>query len=158
MQLTRLRCTVALIVDLIYNWCALANINVRRATDYSSLYGKAIMNTYEEWKVFANKPGAITTVMYQDWLLQGCPKCDGKEWELTNDGWAYCCGCSKGYSTNGIWVHAPLVFYDKNGYHCFMCRGYGKRDGATCEDCCGRFTQPETLCASNKSLETDPPQ
>ena len=100
------------------------------------------METHKEWVEFCKKPGAITTVMYQEWLLEGCPKCGCKEWEITNDGWCYCNGCSKGYSTYGIWTNATLVFYDKSGYHCFMCHGHGKRNGEICEDCGGRVTQP----------------
>ena len=114
------------------------------------------MNTYEEWKEFVRKPGSISTVMYIDWLLKGCPMCESAEWQLTNDGWAYCCGCSKGYSTHGIWTSFPLVFFDKNGIHCFMCNGYGERDGETCEDCYGRVTQPEPLCPSNNACTNDP--
>ena len=103
------------------------------------------MDTYEEWVEFEKKVGAKSTVMYKDWLLQGCPKCGCKEWELTNDGWCYCTGCNKGYPTNGIWTNSPLVFFDKNGYHCFFCRGHGERDGETCDECYGCATQPSNI-------------
>lgn len=60
----------------------------------------------------------------------------------TNDGWVYCCGCHKGFPTSGIWTSLPLIFYDKHGPHCCMCRGYGKRDGVICDECLGVITQP----------------
>lgn len=100
------------------------------------------METYEEWKEFVNKPGSISTVMSLEWLLKGCPKCGCQEWQLTNDGWCYCDGCSKGYSTYYIWTNRSLVHFDINGHHCFMCRGYGERDGERCDECGGRRTQP----------------
>ncbi len=97
--------------------------------------------TYEEWKVIANKPGSVTTVMELSWLLKGCPKCGCTSWQVTNDGWCYCDGCSKGYSTWGTWTSIPLAHYDQCGFHCFMCKGYGLRNGDICDECDGEVTQ-----------------
>lgn len=107
--------------------------------------------TYEEWVSIYKKPGGgISTVMSQDWLLKGCPICGCKEWQLTNDGWAYCDGCAKGYSTYGIWTNLPLVHFDKNGHHCFMCNGYGAIRGEKCDQCGGERTQPLDIFLGDK--------
>lgn len=99
--------------------------------------------TYEEWVQYHKKPGAgISTVRYQNWLLKGCPICGCKEWQLTSDGWAYCDGCAKDYSTYSAWTNKPLEHFDENGYHCFMCKGHGFINGERCDICGGRVTQP----------------
>ena len=98
---------------------------------------------YEEWVKLANT-GSVTTVMESGRLLRGCPMCGGMSWSLTNDGWAYCDNCRRGFSTWGIWTRRPLVHYDENGFHCFMCRGTGKlKSGEVCDECGGEVTQPE---------------
>ncbi len=110
-----------------------------------------MMSTYNEWKELASKPGTISTVMDISWLLKGCPKCGGTEWELTYDYHCYCCGCSKGYSTYEAWTNKPLAFYDRNGYHCFMCHGYGIRDEKLCDECGGEVTQTQEQQAVRRS-------
>lgn len=102
------------------------------------------MNTSQEWREFARKPGAITTVMSRNWLLDGCPKCGCKTWQVTNDCYAYCDGCAKGYSTAYPFTHAMLSRFDRHGLHCFMCDGYGERDGEVCDECRGKVTQPKS--------------
>jgi|GEM_PF-5765911 hypothetical protein len=97
---------------------------------------------YQEWKEFVKKPGSKSTIMEMAWLKKGCPLCETVRWELTNDGWAYCRGCNAGWPTYAIWANTPLEYYDENGYHCFMCEGYGKRDGELCEECNGFCSQP----------------
>ncbi len=89
---------------------------------------------------FIKKPGSISTVMTQDWLLQGCPLCGCQEWHLTNDGWAYCYDCNKGFSTYGIWTNHPLIHFDEQGQHCFMCKGYGEIKDEPCDECDGKIT------------------
>lgn len=104
------------------------------------------MKTSQEWQEFARKPGAITTVMSRDWLLDGCPICDCKAWSVTNDCWAYCDGCSKGYRTAYSFAGTTLLsHFDEHGLHCFMCDGYGERDGEVCDECQGEVTQPERI-------------
>jgi hypothetical protein len=100
------------------------------------------MYTYEEWYEFNQKKGTSTSMVGSpEWLLKGCPKCGGKEWQVTNDGWCYCDECGKGYTTDGIWVNAPLVHWNENGFSCFMCKGTGKtRGGEECDVCDRRFT------------------
>ena len=93
--------------------------------------------TYKNW--VKHKRGTVKDL---DWLLRGCPRCECREWQVTNDGWCYCDGCNAGYDTNGIWTNATLSHFDKNGFHCFMCHGYGIRDGKPCKDCGNRVTQP----------------
>ena len=101
------------------------------------------MNGYENWVRISKSPGGQATVMSTEWLLKGCPKCGCKTWQLTDDGWAYCDGCRKGYSLySDIRINALIVHYDKYGQHCFMCEGTGIRDGETCEECGGKVTQP----------------
>ena len=93
--------------------------------------------TYEEWvALHKRKSMGTSTVMSMEWLLLGCPICEGKEWQITNDGWCYCDGCDKGFSTNGIWTNRPLVHFNKDGFSCFMCKGTKKtRSGDVCTDC-----------------------
>jgi hypothetical protein len=57
------------------------------------------METYEEFKEFVNRPGAKATIMEYSWLKKGCPFCGCKKWEVTSDCYAYCCKCSRGFST-----------------------------------------------------------
>ena len=93
------------------------------------------METHEEWVEFHKSPGALSTAMSLDWLLQGCPFCGCKEWDVTNDGWCYCDGCAHGFPTDFIWTNEPLAHFDKNGFSCFMCHGTGKtRGGEDCEE------------------------
>ncbi len=105
------------------------------------------MYTYEEWVEFHKKKGIGTsTVDSLDWLLKGCPICGCKEWDVTNDGWCYCDGCSQGFCTYGIWINVPLAHYNKDGFSCFMCHGTGKEinSGDVCHECDARFEYLDT--------------
>ena len=101
------------------------------------------METYEEWVEFANRPGSVSTVRELEWLLRGCPRCGCTSWQVTNDGWCYCDGCSAGFSTWGIWTNVPLAHFDEHGFHCFMCKGRGRLEaGELCDECKGLITRP----------------
>jgi hypothetical protein len=54
----------------------------------------------EAWRNFARHPESIATCMSPSWLLDGCPKCGNKTWNVTSDCWAYCDKCFKGFPTN----------------------------------------------------------
>jgi len=58
------------------------------------------ISTAKEWREFYKNAGAIATCMSPSWLLEGCPKCGNKAWEVTSDCWAYCKKCNKGYHTD----------------------------------------------------------
>lgn len=102
-----------------------------------------MINSAAEWREFYKLPGAIATVMDPSWLLEGCPKCECKEWSVTSDCWAYCQSCFKGYPTQFPFTNAPVAYYDQNGAHCLMCKGSGKDNGEICQVCYGVRTQPD---------------
>jgi hypothetical protein len=54
----------------------------------------------QDWRECYASPGGIAICQSPQWLLNGCPKCGGKRWQVTDDCWAYCMGCSKGIPTD----------------------------------------------------------
>ena len=114
------------------------------------------ISSYEDWVVFDQKPGSLSTVETPSWLIKGCPQCGCKSWQVTNDHWCYCDGCAKGWPTAFCFTHAPLSSLDEHGYHCCFCRGYGTRvvDGklVVCDDCGGSTTQPNPISAEHVDL------
>jgi len=96
--------------------------------------------TYEKW-VDLTKKGGRGMVKHLDWLDRGCPACGCKGWQVTNDGWCYCDGCSRGYSTDGPWTLWPLRHYKNGRFHCFVCSGTGlTRAKEPCDECDGTVT------------------
>ena len=96
----------------------------------------------QEWREFYKSAGAIATCRSPRWLLEGCPKCGNKTWHVTNDCWAYCKSCNKGYPTEFPFTSAPLSLFDSDGVHCVFCEGRGEREGLICGDCHGAVTRP----------------
>ena len=92
--------------------------------------------TYEEWRD-AVKRGALGCIVDSpSWLLEGCPTCGCKEWQVTNDHWCYCDKCARGFPTDFAFTNRSLAHFDENGYHCFMCKGTGEtRAGNKCDEC-----------------------
>lgn len=94
------------------------------------------ITTSKEWREFYSSPGAIAECRAPSWLLDGCPKCGCTEWQVTNDYWAYCDDCGKGYPTAFPFTHAPLAHWGKDGFTCFMCRDTGlTKLGEPCDEC-----------------------
>lgn len=56
--------------------------------------------TEKDWRRTYGKPGGIGIAMSSTWLLNGCPICGCKSWQVTSDCWAYCDGCAKGIPTD----------------------------------------------------------
>jgi hypothetical protein len=114
---------------------------------------------YEKWVNYAVKYGRGGTVRSLSWLLAGCPICKQTlGFEVTNDGWAYCPGCSIGFPCEWPISNYALEWLDKNGQHCFMCHGFGFRRGIQCDECGGRISQPILKSEDNplvKDLDFD---
>ena len=92
--------------------------------------------TEQERREIYTHPGGIAECQNLDWLLNGCPKCGCTEWQLTNDGWAYCDDCKKGYPLEYRWNNPPLVSWGKDGLTCFMCKGTKvTKAGEPCDEC-----------------------
>jgi len=95
---------------------------------------------YEDWVEFHKSPGGRSTVMSPSWLVRGCALCGHKEWTITNDCWAYCEGCSKGYSTDYPFTNRTIAWLDEKGIVCSWCKGTGQdREDPSrpCDDCEG---------------------
>lgn len=98
----------------------------------------------QEWRNTYQFPGGIAECKSPQWLLNGCPICGCTEWQVTNDGWAYCDDCKKGFPTSYGFTHRPLMHWGKKGLTCFMCKDTGITSmGELCEEC---PTGPQT-CA-----------
>jgi hypothetical protein len=69
--------------------------------------------TEERWRE-SGKTGSIGFANSLQWLINGCPKCDCKTWQVTMDGWAYCDGCSVGVPTEN-WTNSPLAQLNADG-------------------------------------------
>lgn len=64
----------------------------------------------ELWRKIYSSPGGIAVCMSPQWLLNGCPKCGCKTWQVTDDHWAYCDDCSKGIPTDYSFIsHGDIV-------------------------------------------------
>lgn len=61
------------------------------------------MHTAAEWREFFAKPGAQAECQSPSWLTEGCPRCGGKRWEVTDDAWAYCLNPSCRFATSTAW-------------------------------------------------------
>ena len=104
----------------------------------------SISDQEQKWRDTYKEGGAYDTCMYPSWLLHGCPVCGHSYWTVTNDYWAYCGHCMKGFPTDYPFTLRPLAHLDQNGVHCFMCEGTGKDYiGGKCTHCDGVVTQPE---------------
>lgn len=66
--------------------------------------------TYEDFKDTLKRGGKCTIKF--SWMREGCPTCGCKRWEITNDGWAYCTSCSRGFSMETIMTNRPLEIVD----------------------------------------------
>ena len=58
------------------------------------------IETSKEWREYYQSPGAIAVCRSPQWLLDGCPRCGHKNWQVTSDCWAYCDNCGKGVPTD----------------------------------------------------------
>lgn len=67
------------------------------------------IKTAQDWRDFYKSPGAIATCETPQWLAEGCPKCGCKKWDVTDDCWAYCCGCAKGFPTDYPFTRSDCV-------------------------------------------------
>ena len=74
------------------------------------------MITEQEWREIWQSPGGISTCRDTRWLLNGCPRCGCKEWQVTDDGWAYCDGCAVGIPTWGPLVGRGLWHFGPDGW------------------------------------------
>ena len=70
--------------------------------------------TEKDWREHS-KSGSGGLVDNQTWLTNGCPKCGCKSWQVTNDYWAYCDGCHKGYPTRYAITNSPLADLKPDG-------------------------------------------
>jgi len=74
-----------------------------------------MFQSYEEWRDFVQKPGAIAVMPYSA-LTQPCPKCSRHEgYGVTNDGYAYCNACHWGTSTEFSFTNLPYEVLDAQG-------------------------------------------
>ena len=67
--------------------------------------------TYDEFVEFMKTKGAKSEIT-MGWMMKGCPKCKGKIWTVTSDGWAYCNNCNKGFSTVGTYTNRCIEVLD----------------------------------------------
>jgi len=74
-----------------------------------------MFHTEQQWREAYQSPGGVSVCLSPRWLLNGCPQCGCKSWQLTCDGWAYCDGCSKGIPTDGPFTSYILAHFDENG-------------------------------------------
>lgn len=51
-----------------------------------------------QWREIWGRQGGQAECQSPQWLLNGCPKCDSKDFDVTNDRWAYCRECNLGIS------------------------------------------------------------
>ena len=58
------------------------------------------MFSEKEWREIYKKAGGIAVCADPTWLLNGCPRCGNKTWEVTNDCYANCKKCLKGIPTD----------------------------------------------------------
>lgn len=92
--------------------------------------------TEQEWRETYTHPGGIAECQSLDWLLNGCPLCDCTEWQVTDDGWAYCDGCNHGFPLAHRYTSRPLAHWGKDGMTCAMCKGTKvTRNGEPCDEC-----------------------
>lgn len=75
------------------------------------------MPSEKEWRDTYSRPGGISVCFDKQWLLNGCPKCGCKIWEVTSDCYAYCKGCSQGIPTDYPFTASGsiLSILDKDG-------------------------------------------
>ena len=71
--------------------------------------------TEKEWREYSKSSGRGGEVDSQTWLTNGCPFCDCKSWQVTNDHWAYCDSCNKGFPTRYAMTNSPLAILKSDG-------------------------------------------
>ena len=66
---------------------------------YSNTLNGAEM-TEQDWRNYYQNPSGVAVCQSPQWLLNGCPKCGGRQWQVTRDCWAYCHNCNIGIPTD----------------------------------------------------------